>query len=129
MNLAEQIEKLQTLRQQGALSEEEFTLAKKRVIDGAGAETTAESSRESNAASGQGAPSALQRLHRSSRDKWIGGVCGGLGEMTRIPAWSWRILFILALLLHGIGLVLYVLMWIFVPIQAEVSPEMKADQS
>ena len=47
---------------------------------------------------------------------------GGLGDMTSIPTWSWRILFILALLLHGMGLVLYVLLWIFVPLQSEVVP-------
>ena len=119
MSLADQLAKLQTLREQGALSEEEFTLAKKRVIEGVEPETPHESGAVPKASP---APSALHQLRRSTRDRWIGGVCGGLGDMTSIPTWSWRILFILALLLHGMGLVVYVLLWIFVPLQSEVVP-------
>ena len=126
MSLADQLAKLQTLRAQGALSEEEFTLAKKRVIEGV--ETETDTPRENTAApSSAAAPSALHQLRRSTRDRWIGGVCGGLGDMTNIPTWSWRILFILALLLHGMGLVLYVLLWIFVPLRSEVPPVAKVD--
>lgn len=81
MSLADQLAKLQTLREQGALSEEEFTLAKKRVIEGVEPETP----HESAAPSATHAPSALHQLRRSTRDRWIGGVCGGLGDMTSIP--------------------------------------------
>ena len=47
-------------------------------------------------------------------------MCGGLGDQTGIPAWSWRILFVLAAFLHGVGVLMYVLLWIFVPVQAAV---------
>jgi phage shock protein PspC (stress-responsive transcriptional regulator) len=57
-------------------------------------------------------------LHRSPTDRWLGGVCGGLDVLTGIPAWSWRILFVLTAFLHGVGLLMYVLLWIFVPVQA-----------
>ena len=116
MNLAEQLEKLQALRERGALSEEEFVLAKKRVIETPEANAP-DANTESRTRPLQTPPSALQSLRRSTSDRWIGGICGGLGEMTSMPSWSWRILFILGLLLHGIGLVVYVLMWIFVPLQ------------
>ena len=59
-----------------------------------------------------------RRLTLSTTDKMIGGVCGGLGEHTGIPAWSWRILFVLTALLHGLGLLMYALLWIFVPVEA-----------
>jgi phage shock protein C len=108
MNISDELQKLQTLREQGALNEEEFTAAKKRVLGDSGV------CRKENAAR---APSALHQLTRSKSDRWIGGVCGGLAAMTNIPAWSWRLLFVLALLLHGLGLVMYLLLWVFVPLE------------
>jgi phage shock protein C len=55
----------------------------------------------------------LQKLTTSDSDKWIGGVCGGLGEHSPIPSWVWRVLFVL--FFFGPGLFLYILLWIFVP--------------
>lgn len=57
----------------------------------------------------------LRRLTKSREDRWIGGVCGGLGKHGPIPSWCWRFLFTFLFLCYGIGLVLYVLLWIFVP--------------
>lgn len=57
----------------------------------------------------------LHRLHRSNRDKFIGGVCGGLGETTPLPAWIWRIIFVSFAVYGGLGLLLYILFWIFMP--------------
>jgi phage shock protein C len=110
MNISDELQKLQTLREQGALNEEEFSAAKKRVLEDSG------EYRKENAAR---PPSALHQLTRSKSDRWIGGVCGGLAAMTNIPTWSWRLLFVLALLLHGLGLVMYLLLWIFVPLERE----------
>lgn len=55
----------------------------------------------------------LQNLTKSDSDKWIGGVCGGLGEHSPIPSWVWRVLFVL--FFFGPGLFIYILLWIFVP--------------
>ncbi len=57
----------------------------------------------------------LQRLTKSKEDRVIGGVCGGLGMHTSIPAWAWRVLFCLLLFCFGTGLLVYVLLWIFMP--------------
>jgi phage shock protein C len=57
----------------------------------------------------------LQNLTKSEKDKWIGGICGGLGEHTPIPSWTWRLLFTLFVFVWGMGLLLYILLWIFVP--------------
>jgi phage shock protein C len=57
----------------------------------------------------------LQRLTKSQSDKWIGGVCGGLGEHSPVPTWFWRFLFVFLFLFYGIGLIFYILLWIFVP--------------
>ena len=71
MDLADQLQKLQTLREQGSLTDEEFTLAKKRVLDGASSQDAI------NSASAK-TPSVLNQFRLSTTDKWIGGVCGGL---------------------------------------------------
>ena len=49
--------------------------------------------------------------------------------MTSIPSWSWRILFILTALLHGLGVVVYVLLWIFVPRQTVATVAGNADST
>jgi phage shock protein PspC (stress-responsive transcriptional regulator) len=113
MDLADQLQKLQNLHEQGGLTPEEFTLAKKRVLDAA-------ASQELPRSVAAKTPSALHEFRRSITDKWFGGVCGGLAKLSSIPAWSWRILFLLTVLLHGIGLLFYVLLWIFVPIEKYV---------
>ena len=35
----------------------------------------------------------LQELTKSDTDKWIGGVCGGLGQHSPLPSWVWRFMF------------------------------------
>jgi phage shock protein PspC (stress-responsive transcriptional regulator) len=57
----------------------------------------------------------LHTLTKSSNDKWIGGVCGGLGEHTPVPSWCWRLLFAVLFLCYGTGLLIYILLWIFLP--------------
>ena len=55
----------------------------------------------------------LQNFTKSENDRWIGGICGGLGECTPLPSWTWRLLFVF--FLFGPGLLIYILLWIFVP--------------
>ncbi len=42
---------------------------------------------------------SLRSFHRSQTDRQLGGICGGLAEITPIPAWVYRVLFVLFLLL------------------------------
>ena len=114
MPLPDELEQLNALHERGALTDEEFALAKKRLLEGAPGEARSTTGMPREPAS------TLSRLRRSLTDRWFGGVGGGLGELTGIPAWSWRILFVLTAFLHGLGLLMYVLLWIFVPVQAVV---------
>lgn len=59
--------------------------------------------------------SILKQITRSQQDKKLAGICGGLGEHTSIPAWFWRVIFIASVFIYGIGVILYVLFWIFMP--------------
>jgi phage shock protein PspC (stress-responsive transcriptional regulator) len=44
-------------------------------------------------------------------------VCGGIGQSTGIAAWLWRLAFSALVLCAGTGIVVYLLMWIFVPLE------------
>lgn len=108
MGLADEIERLQTLRENGALSDQEFARAKELLLSGAAP------------AAGSGR-NVLRAFRRSAKDRWFGGVCGGLGEHTPVPAWCWRVLFCLSVLFAGFGVILYILLWIFVPAVQEAA--------
>ena len=54
-------------------------------------------------------------LRRSVADSWIAGVCGGIGRLTGVEGWIWRMLFVLGLLFGGLTIFVYVVLWIFVP--------------
>jgi phage shock protein PspC (stress-responsive transcriptional regulator) len=42
-------------------------------------------------------------------------VCGGLGRATGVASWVWRLLFALLFIFAGAGLLVYLLLWLFVP--------------
>ena len=107
MALSDEIAKLQELHQRGALSDEEFARAKARLLD--------VSMPGSGAAEPAPAIAALNALRRSRDDRWIGGVCGGIARATGIESWICRLLAAILLLCGGAGVVIYVLLWIFVP--------------
>jgi len=106
MSISEELERLQALRERGALSDEEYARAKAQVLQG----TPVSSSSAGHA-------SFLHRLARSRTDRVIGGVCGGLGKHTDLPPWAWRIIFCLVSLYFGAGLLFYILLWIFLPLE------------
>lgn len=59
----------------------------------------------------------MRRLYRSETDKIVGGVAAGLGEHWGIDPLILRILFVVSTLFNGVGLVVYLMMWVFVPTQ------------
>ena len=57
-----------------------------------------------------------KKLFRSTADKMIGGVCGGLAQYLEIDSTVVRILSaIIILFTHGVGLAAYIVAWILVP--------------
>lgn len=59
-----------------------------------------------------------KRLYRSSRDKQLGGVCGGLAEYLEIDPSLIRLAAILILLVGGTGFLAYIVAWLVVPSDA-----------
>jgi phage shock protein PspC (stress-responsive transcriptional regulator) len=56
----------------------------------------------------EGARAPAAGLHLSRADRKIAGVCGGLGEWLDID-------FILLALAGGLGIVVYIVLWLFLP--------------
>lgn len=56
-----------------------------------------------------------RRLFRSRSDRVIGGVCAGLGAYVGIDPVFVRLFFVLLTLGNGIGVTIYLLLWIVVP--------------
>ena len=54
-------------------------------------------------------------LRKSCRDVWLSGVCGGLGETTPLPSWLWRAIFVATTLGIGVGFIVYIALWAFMP--------------
>ena len=103
MALADELSKLAELRANGGLTEEEFKRAKERLLN-------TEPTRCSDPVA-----SVVNTFRRSRTDRWFGGVCGGIARSTGMEAWVWRLLFAAMFICAGVGLLLYVLLWIFVP--------------
>jgi phage shock protein PspC (stress-responsive transcriptional regulator) len=103
MTLSDELSKLAELRASGTLSEDEFARAKARLLN------------EQGARSDEPVVAAVNSLRRSRSDRIIGGVCGGMARATGVEAWVWRLLFAIMFIFAGAGLLLYVLLWIFVP--------------
>jgi len=103
MTLGDELSKLAELRSSGSLTEEEFMRAKERLLN-------SEQVRSSDPV-----VSAVNSFRRSRTDRWFGGVCGGMARSTGMEAWVWRLIFSALFICAGAGLLLYLLLWLFVP--------------
>lgn len=59
--------------------------------------------------------SEIKKIYRSRIDRFIGGVCGGLGEYFETDANVFRILFVVFTFVGGLGFLLYIAALIIVP--------------
>lgn len=81
-----------------------------------GASSDSSGSSEADARYGY-AHDGRKRLYRDDNNKILGGVCSGIGAYLGIDPWIVRILFILS----GLGLIAYLILWIFVPASSTVT--------
>jgi phage shock protein C len=59
---------------------------------------------------------ASKKLMRSSRDKKIGGVCAGLADYFDLDPTIVRVVWLLAIFFAGTGFLVYVVLWIVLPL-------------
>ena len=105
MSIADDLTRLEQLRDRASLSADEFQRAKNKLLN---------------------APyptdpvlQGINGLRRSVTDRWLGGVCGGLANSTGMQAWVWRIVFALMMCM-GFGFIAYLVLWIFVPLESKL---------
>ena len=106
MSLGDEIEKLADLHRRGTLSDAEFAQAKARLIGASGASVDPVTL------------AAINGLRRSRSERWFGGVCGGLAQVSGIAVWLWRLAFVLFVLCAGAGGLVYLLLWLVLPLEA-----------
>ena len=59
----------------------------------------------------------MKHLYRSHANRVLGGVCGGLGHYFNIDPVLIRLVWLLLILFGGIGLVLYLIAWVIIPVE------------
>ena len=105
MSVSDEIKRLHELHQAGALTDAEFEQAKAKALGGS----------VNLGKPGSDFASEIGALRRSRTDRWLGGVCGGLGRVSGVESWVWRLVFALCVMFAGFGIFIYLLMWIFIP--------------
>ena len=60
---------------------------------------------------------AYKKLFRSRKERKIAGVCGGLAFYFKVDPFFIRLIFILFFLAGGAALLVYVVMWLLVPLE------------
>jgi len=60
-------------------------------------------------------PSGYRRMYRDPDNRILGGVCSGMSAYWRIDPIILRILFVIAFLGFGTGLIIYIILWVVLP--------------
>lgn len=62
-----------------------------------------------------------KKLVRSRKERKIAGICGGLAQHFSVdPVWI-RLIFVLFFFAGGTALIVYLIMWLIVPLEPEES--------
>jgi phage shock protein PspC (stress-responsive transcriptional regulator) len=112
MSLSDDLDRLADLHRRGVLTDDEFARAKARLIDAMGVPPQSQAQPRPAI---EPAVQAINGLQRSLTDRWIGGVCGGIAKSLGLASWIVRVIFVLMVLCAGTGVLLYLLLWLFVP--------------
>jgi phage shock protein PspC (stress-responsive transcriptional regulator) len=57
----------------------------------------------------------VKRLYRLKKDRIIGGVCAGIGNYFNLDPVLVRLIWIIASLIFGAGILAYLIAWIIIP--------------
>lgn len=60
----------------------------------------------------------VKRLQRSLQNRWIAGVCGGIGEYLDVDPLIIRLLLLILLFVGGSGIIIYIVAWIMMPLNS-----------
>lgn len=102
------------------LSDVEKVIAELGTVEQFDEEPTTESKEEKSESSED--QNAVRRLYRNSDDQVIAGVASGLAAYFGIDPVFARILFVVLTLINGLGIIIYLILWLAVP-KAETSSQ------
>ena len=64
--------------------------------------------------------SVSKRLYRSRSERWFAGVCGGIRDYFNTDPTVIRVIFVLAALVLGGGFLIYLVLWLIIPLEPEL---------
>lgn len=65
------------------------------------------------------------RLMRSESDRMLAGVCGGIAAYLGVDPVLVRLGFVVLLLASGVGLPIYLVLWLVMPAESQAQPEIR----
>ena len=66
-----------------------------------------------------------KKLYRSTKNRVLGGVCGGLGEYFDIDPSLVRLLWLVIVFMGGGGVLIYIILWIILPEEGSQEQEIE----
>lgn len=66
-------------------------------------------------------PDTQRRLARPTDNRWIGGVCAGIGRRFGLRPNLVRLLFVLSCLLPGPQFLIYLILWVVIPSEPSIA--------
>ncbi len=65
------------------------------------------------------------RLMRSESDRMLAGVCGGIAAYLGVDPVLVRLGFVVLLMASGVGLPIYLVLWLVMPAESQAQPEIR----
>jgi phage shock protein C len=63
----------------------------------------------------------VKKLYRSSKHRMLAGICGGIGEYFELDPTIIRVLFVALSVFAGGGILVYIILWLLVPLEPETT--------
>jgi phage shock protein C len=57
----------------------------------------------------------VKKLNRSTDDRWLAGVCGGLAKYFNVDPTLVRVIFVVLALIGLGGVIIYLILWVIIP--------------
>lgn len=64
-------------------------------------------------------------LYRNRSRRILGGVAAGIGDYVGLDPVVIRLLFVVLSLINGIGIIIYVTLWLLLPLDGTLAPDMR----
>ncbi|MBY0432972.1 MAG: PspC domain-containing protein [Cyclobacteriaceae bacterium] len=102
----------------------DFKAAEEQEFAGGEPARESQQQRASSSSSSSATSDLNRKLQRDDRRKILGGVCAGFGHYFSIdPVWPRLLLALLVIGSGGIAFIFYIVLWIFLPVSAELEEE------